>query len=183
MRAPKPCFAPRSNDIPNFQSAFSVANQTMIDWASLVADSAPQTHGNAPFNGLYPQKVGTDLGGVGTDSITQAIGKEHVFQSVPTVPTVPTTFERPRVEECENSNPMAFYVPAGGGIEGQSAPHRKPVEPACRTCVRFRRPGLSDGYCSERADLPPAYTHEHPLRKPPDDGGVSCTAWLQHPNM
>jgi hypothetical protein len=48
---------------------------------------------------------------------------------------------------------------------------------SCRTCRHLRRPGLSDGHCGGRDDLPPAYTAGHPLRRLPDDGGASCTTW------
>lgn len=52
-------------------------------------------------------------------------------------------------------------------------------EPArsCRTCQHLHRPGLSDGHCGGRDDLPPAYTAGHPLRRLPDDEGASCAAW------
>lgn len=48
---------------------------------------------------------------------------------------------------------------------------------SCRTCRHLKRPGLSDGHCGGRDDLPPAYTAGHPLRRLPDDGGASCTTW------
>lgn len=48
---------------------------------------------------------------------------------------------------------------------------------SCRTCRHLRRPGLSDGHCGERDDLPPAYTAGHPLRRLPDDRGAGCTTW------
>ena len=48
---------------------------------------------------------------------------------------------------------------------------------SCRTCRHLKRPGLSDGHCGGRDDLPPAYTTGHPLRRLPDDGGANCTAW------
>jgi len=41
----------------------------------------------------------------------------------------------------------------------------------CRRCLHFRRPGLSDGYCTRRDDLPPAYGL---LRELPEDGGARC---------
>ena len=47
----------------------------------------------------------------------------------------------------------------------------------CRTCRHLKRPGLSDGHCGGRDDLPPAYTTGHPLRRLPDDRGASCTTW------
>ena len=55
-------------------------------------------------------------------------------------------------------------------------PRNAPVT-SCRTCRHLKRPGLSDGHCSGRNDLPPAYTARHPLRRLPDDRGASCTTW------
>jgi hypothetical protein len=54
---------------------------------------------------------------------------------------------------------------------------QKPAVPSCKTCRHLRRPGLSDGHCGGRDDLPHAYTAGHPLRRLPDDGGASCTTW------
>jgi hypothetical protein len=44
----------------------------------------------------------------------------------------------------------------------------------CRHCRHIRRPGLSDGHCGGRDDLPPAYGEHHPLRRLPDDMGATC---------
>jgi hypothetical protein len=56
-----------------------------------------------------------------------------------------------------------------------------PENHECRTCEHLKKPGLSDGYCSGRDDLPVAYGDRHPLRECPEDGGASCTAWkLSH---
>lgn len=44
----------------------------------------------------------------------------------------------------------------------------------CRRCRHFRRPGLSDGYCTGRDDLPHAYGFMHRLS---DDGGARCGAF------
>lgn len=41
----------------------------------------------------------------------------------------------------------------------------------CRRCLHFRRPGLSDGYCTGRDDLPRVYGF---MRKLPSDGGAQC---------
>lgn len=54
---------------------------------------------------------------------------------------------------------------------------RKPAAPSCRTCRHLHRPGLSDGHCGGRDDLPPAYTAGHPLRRLPDDDGAGCATW------
>ena len=155
----------------------------MIDWSALVADSAPNLPNNeakAPCSDPTCRSKHQNSENVGTLETLVSTGIDGICSDIPTVPNI---FERARVEESENSNPMAFFEPAGGGAQGQSAPHKTPVEPACRTCTHRRRPGLSDGYCGERADLPPAYTHGHPLRKLPDDGGASCPAWQLHPYM
>ena len=53
----------------------------------------------------------------------------------------------------------------------------KPASRSCKTCRHLYRPGLSDGHCGARDDLPHAYTAGHPLRRLPDDKGASCTAW------
>ena len=59
----------------------------------------------------------------------------------------------------------------------QAPPPRNAPVASCRTCRHLKRPGLSDGHCSGRSDLPPAYTAGHPLRRLPDDRGASCTTW------
>ena len=68
---------------------------------------------------------------------------------------------------------LAIYPTATG-----AEPVRQ-QEPArsCRTCRHLKRPGLSDGHCGGRDDLPAAYGPGHPLRRLPDDGGASCTTW------
>lgn len=51
----------------------------------------------------------------------------------------------------------------------------------CKTCQHRRRPGLaSPGYCSGRDDLPLAYGLHHPLRRLPDDRGVTCASYTPH---
>jgi len=44
----------------------------------------------------------------------------------------------------------------------------------CRRCRHFRRPGLSDGYCTGRDDLPHVYGFMH---EPPGDGGARCNTF------
>lgn len=44
----------------------------------------------------------------------------------------------------------------------------------CHGCRHFSAPGLSDGHCGGRDDLPRAYGKNHPLRKLPPDGGAEC---------
>lgn len=48
----------------------------------------------------------------------------------------------------------------------------------CRRCKHFRHPGLSDGYCTGRDDLPSVYGFMHQL---PDDGGARCGAFERGP--
>jgi len=155
----------------------------MIDWSALVAETAlnpPENEEKPPCSDSTgrnkpqkPEKVGTaeTLSGIGFRGF------------VPTVPTVPTTFEGPRVSEDEKCNPSSFVEPVGGGVERQSAPHKTTCETSCRTCAHFYRPGLSDGHCGGRDDLPYAYTPGHPLRQLPADGGATCTTWAIHESM
>lgn len=65
-----------------------------------------------------------------------------------------------------------------GGLVVEQAESPEPAAVGfCRTCRHIRRPGLSDGYCGSRTDLPPAYGTDHPLRQLPADRGVSCGRW------
>ena len=52
----------------------------------------------------------------------------------------------------------------------------------CSTCRHRKRPGRAEpGYCGGgRDDLPDAYGRHHPLRKLPDDRGVTCPSYLPH---
>ena len=156
-----------------------------IDWASLVASSSPKTAENPCFDGLFRQKVGTESGGVGTESHSQAIEKKHVFNSVPTVPTVPTDFEEHREKEEEKPTQSSFIKPAVGGRGEALAPKKNEAQndekPGCFSCDFIKRPGLSNGLCGGgRDDLPPAFTEGHPLRLLPGDGGASCPVWRLH---
>ncbi len=62
----------------------------------------------------------------------------------------------------------------------RNAVRRESAARCCSTCRHRRRPGLSLGYCGGRDDLPPAYGDHHPLRKLPDDEGVTCPSYLPH---
>lgn len=88
--------------------------------------------------------------------------------------------------------PAPFQKNEGAKAANDPGPKPHPAQPAaiivqpvrqqeparsCRTCQHLKRPGLSDGHCGGRDDLPPAYTAGHPLRRLPDDGGASCAAW------
>lgn len=152
-----------------------------IDWASLVANSSPETAESPRCDDLFRQKVGTESEGVGTEGTQQSIESKKVSDYVPTVPTVPSVFERERGSEYEKFNHSSFLEPVGGGLQRQSAPHKTTTAcPSCKTCAHRLRPGLSDGLCSGRNDLPLAYTPGHPLRQLPADGGASCTTWRLH---
>jgi len=140
----------------------------VIDWAEIV-DSTIKTP-------VFPPSEWEHGKGVGTENEAQAIENKRDCKPVPTVTPVPVVFEEARVREDEKHNPSSFEEPAGGGFQGQLAPHKR----GCRTCAHLRRPGLSDGHCAGREDLPPAYTPEHPLRRLPADGGEGCTSWLLH---
>ncbi len=155
----------------------------MIDWSALVADSAlnpPNNEAKAPDSDTACRNQPPKLENVGTGESLAGIGFQGL---VPTIPTIPTTFERPRVEEHENNNPLSFIEPVGDGVERQSAPHKTTRQTSCKTCAHLYRPGLSDGHCGGRDDLPFAYTSGHPLRQLPPDGGASCNAWRLHPCM
>lgn len=48
----------------------------------------------------------------------------------------------------------------------------------CGTCADFFQPCGTNGFCGGgRGDLPFAFSAGHPLRRLPDDGGVSCDLW------
>lgn len=47
----------------------------------------------------------------------------------------------------------------------------------CNQCAYYARPGMSSGYCAERADLAAAYGPAHPLRKLPADLGAACATY------
>lgn len=155
----------------------------MIDWSELVVKSFPDlpknearlpcSDSNGRNNSQNPEKVGT------AESLTSS----GFAGSVPTVPTVPTIFEGTREERSKNSNPSSFKSSDGGGVEEGFAPSEKALDFVCRRCASFRRPGLSDGYCGGRDDLPPAYTPGHPLRQLPENGGASCSIWQLHPAL
>ena len=154
----------------------------MLDWSSLVSESLKEAPQKGPETAVFPQKVGTNPEGVGTKNIVQHIEQKEDFKSVPTVPSVPTVFERPRVEQDEKRNSLSFSPPGGGGAKGQFAPHFE-ARQSCLTCAYLCRPGLSDGHCGGRDDLPPAYGPGHPRRQLPPDGGASCSAWKIHPGL
>ena len=152
----------------------------MIDWTEIVADSVqnpPKNDAKAPCPDSAGRNKPQNPEKVGTAETLSIAG----FQGF--VPTVPTCFERPRVEEQEKCNALSFKKPDGGGVEGPSAPHKKARESSCLTCAHLCRPGLSNGHCAGRDDLPFAYTAGHPLRQLPPDGGAICPTWALHPSM
>lgn len=155
----------------------------MIDWSELVADAAqnlPKNEAKGPCSDPTDRNKPIFSDNVGTAETRVNTGFQGVCSDVP---SVPQDFEWSRVEETENHNPLSFIEAGGGGGSGESAPHKTALETSCRTCAHMRRPGLSDGLCSGRDDLPHAYTPGHPLRRLPDDGGRSCSAWALHESM
>jgi hypothetical protein len=155
----------------------------MIDWAALVADSAlnlPNNEAKTPCSDkTCPNKPEN------TENVRHAETRSQPASSevVRTSRTVRTTIEGPRVEDNEKHTSLSFIEPEGDGVKRQSAPHKKACEPACQTCAHLYRPGLSDGHCGGRDDLPFAYTPGHPLRQLPADGGVDCSTWKLHPAL
>lgn len=155
----------------------------MIDWSEIVADAAlnlPKNEAKGPSSDSTCRKKPDFSESVGTAE-TRANTGIYVVSS--DIPTVPSDFERQRVGKQEKTNPLSFIEAGGGGGYGESAPHKTALETSCRTCAHMRRPGLSDGLCSGRQDLPHAFTPGHPLRRLPDDGGRSCPAWALHESM
>ncbi len=88
--------------------------------------------------------------------------------------------------------PLKYWLPIMAAqklalIEALSLGPFAPTHPEirrCQDCKHFATPGLSDGYCGQREDLPAAYGINHPLRRLPTDNGESCTEysacdWLQ----
>jgi len=153
----------------------------IVDWSALLDQIDAPAPSKALESGFVPPVSGNISEAVGTFSSSHLIVSNDVFCSVPTVPTVPPLLEEHGTEALEKPIPYEFKKPDGGEVEGQSAPHKSPVETSCGTCAHLCRPGLSDGHCGGRDDLPPAYTPGHPLRQLPDDGGANCSAWRLHP--
>ena len=155
----------------------------MIDWSALVAHSAlnlPNNEAKPPYSDPTTRNKPHNLENVGTPETLSSTGFYGFCSDVPSVPHV---FERPRVSEDEKHSPSSFIEPVGGGIERQSAPHKTTCKTSCKTCAHLYCPGLSDGHCGGRDDLPFAYTSGHPLRQLPPDGGASCPVWVLHPFM
>lgn len=152
-----------------------------VDW-SVIVDEALELHADRPRRPeVFPQEVGTLSRGVGTKNEPYPFDPKGIDVACSHVPTIPTNFEEPRLGQTENNNTSSFIEPAGGGVERSSAPLQSEVEQACRTCSHLRRPGLSEGYCSARDDLPLAYGPGHPLRRCPDDRGACCPVFDRGP--
>lgn len=70
----------------------------------------------------------------------------------------------------------ANWLEAEAKLAGKpSSDARQPS--GCSWCKHLRKPGLSDGYCTERNDLPRAYGDDHPFRTLPADQGRSCAVF------
>ena len=73
---------------------------------------------------------------------------------------------------------LGVMPPSNQPAEQVALPKQRPAPgQACQDCQHFARPGLSDGYCAERTDLPLAYGQNHPLHELPGDKGASCDKW------
>lgn len=69
---------------------------------------------------------------------------------------------------------LSFWLPHLRKHKPEVIEALSPSVKCCQDCIHFSSPGLSDGYCGQRQDLPPAYGINHPLRKLPADGGAGC---------
>jgi hypothetical protein len=147
--------------------------QTMDEWLKTI-DSALET-------ACSHQNSGNTAQGVGTESLPQDTDLKENLYFCSHIPTVPLVLEEEREERHENSSHTSFIEPDGGGLPGESAPAKAPHEHTCRNCEHFAQPGLSDGLCGGRPDLPPAFGPGHPLRQLPADHGADCQAWALHP--
>ena len=127
-------------------------------------------------------------------------GKPCIYAAVPIVPNVPTKKHKNEIDR-EAFEDRAAIIEFDGGLSraeaerlateslGVMPPSNQPAEQvaqpkqrpapgqACQDCQHFARPGLSDGYCAERTDLPLAYGQNHPLHELPGDKGASCDKW------
>lgn len=74
-----------------------------------------------------------------------------------------------------------FHAKENGQAIGTPRPTEKNATAAhrCKQCAHYARPGMSSGYCAERADLPAAYGPAHPLRKLPADAGAACATFKE----
>jgi hypothetical protein len=155
----------------------------MINWSELVPSSLSEV------GGFGVKQLGSDPKGrnqspqVGTGFDKQANDLKGKSVAGSDVPTVPADFERRRGETRGNNNQTSLTESAGCGVESSFAPHKEAVKSSCKTCAHLYRPGLSDGLCGGRDDLPPAYGPGHPLRQRPADSGVNCHAWELHPGF
>ena len=65
----------------------------------------------------------------------------------------------------------------GSTVENPLTP-TKPTSGRCWDCLHFARPGLADGYCAQRVDLPHVYGFMHAL---PADVGACCSSFAGRP--
>lgn len=154
-----------------------------LDWSALVDSALESTAGQVTPSAVFPSSSGNTAKGVGTEIETQAIDSKGMISSCSHVPTVPPIFEGERPDTLENAIPMACSAPGGGRPAGAPAPTERPGDQGCASCTHLGRPGLSDGYCGGRPDLPFAYGPGHPLRQLPADGGLGCGTWVLHPAL
>ncbi|MGB8884882.1 MAG: hypothetical protein WCC44_13520 [Azonexus sp.] len=88
--------------------------------------------------------------------------------------------EAPDLPTCEDFEERAAIMEFDAGLSRADAEQAAALDVGCITCAHFARPGLSDGYCGGRDDLPRAYGENHPLRKLPSDQGATCKEWRAH---
>lgn len=95
----------------------------------------------------------------------------------PDTPATPKTINVEAVEPCEAFEERAGIIEFDAGLPRAEAERLAALDIGCITCASHARPGLSDGYCGGRDDLPRAYGENHPLRRLPDDRGATCEEW------
>jgi hypothetical protein len=96
----------------------------------------------------------------------------------------PAFTSRQWVVSFPNKDDMQVLYVGGASFEKVLSDYPKacaaqPVTPdqCCLACTHYASPGMSEGYCGGRDDLPPAYGERHPLRKLPEDNGAICEKW------
>ena len=97
----------------------------IVDWSALL-DQIDAPNPSKPLeSGSVPPVSGNISEAVGTFSSSHPIVSNDVFSFVPTVPPL---LEEHGTKALEKSIPYEFIKPDGGEVEGQSAPHKSPVE-------------------------------------------------------
>lgn len=150
------------------------------DWSVLVAAALSGSAEIDLEEPCSPASSGNTASGWGTENTHQAADLKEIAKPCSHVPTVPGFFERPSPHACDTGTRDATNVPGGGGDEANRAPGKEGFEPSCKTCAHLRRPGLSDGYCTQYVGQPRAYSDGHPLWQCAPHEGRACGSWLLH---